>query len=166
MAIRIKRTGHLVLKVKDLERSRRFFTEVLGLPIVGEAPQAGFLFFSPDVKENHHVLAIRQAPEGARMPQADDIGMEHVAYELESFADLQEAYRVLKANNVRFRHVVFHGITKSIYFYDPDGNMLEVYCNVPPDEYKKSVKNPYGLYGDITEELEGKVAQKQGTVAP
>ena len=165
MPIKIKRTGHLVLKVKDLERSKKFFTEVLGLPVVGEAPN-GMLFFSPDVEANHHLLAIRQAEPGARMPEADDVGMEHVAYELGSFADLQEAYRIFKANNVKFRHVVFHGITKSIYFYDPDGNMLEVYCNVPPDEYRKTVKNPYGLYGDISTELEGKTPQRPGTVAP
>ncbi|HEX9444218.1 MAG TPA: VOC family protein [Candidatus Binatia bacterium] len=166
MAIKIKRTGHLVLKVKELERSKRFFTEVLGLPVVGEAPKVGMLFFSPDVQANHHMLAIRQAPEGARTPEAEDIGMEHVAYELESFADLQEAYRIFKANDVKLRQVVFHGITKSIYFYDPDGNMLEVYCNVPPEEYRKTVKNPYGIYGDISAELDGTTPQKPGTVAP
>ena len=165
MAIRIKRTGHLVLKVKNLERSKRFFSEILGLPVVGEAPN-GMLFFSPDVKQNHHLLAIRQAEEGARMPDPEQVGMEHVAYELGSFAELQEAYRIFKENNVKFRHVVFHGVTKSIYFYDPDGNMLEVYCNVPPEEYRKSVANPYGLYGDISAELDGKVPQKPGTVAP
>lgn len=92
--------------------------------------------------------------------------MEHVAYELGLFAELQEAYRIFKENGVRLRHVVFHGVTKSIYFYDPDGNMLEVYCNVPPEEYRKSVPNPYGLYGDITEELEGKTPQRPGTVVP
>jgi len=165
MAIKIKRTGHLVLRVKDLERSKKFFTEILGLPVVGEAPN-GMLFFSPDVKENHHLLAIRQAEEGARMPDPEQVGMEHVAYELGSFAELQEAYRIFKENNVKLRHVVFHGITKSIYFYDPDGNMLEVYCNVPPEEYRKSAPNPYGLYGDISAELEGKLPQKPGTVAP
>ncbi len=165
MPIKIKRTGHLVLRVKDLERSKRFFTEVLGLPVVGES-QNGMLFFSPDVKENHHLLAIRQAEDGARMPDPEQVGMEHVAYELGSFAELQEAYRIFKDNNVKFRHVVFHGITKSIYFYDPDGNMLEVYCNVPPEVYRKTVPNPYGLYGDITDELEGKSPQKPGTVVP
>ena len=36
MSFKIKRVGHLVLKVKDLERSRKFFTEVLGFPQVGE----------------------------------------------------------------------------------------------------------------------------------
>jgi catechol 2,3-dioxygenase len=162
---KIKRTGHLVLRVKDLERSKKFFTEVMGLPLVGDNGK-GMLFFSPDVAVNHHLLAIRQADEGARMPDPKQVGMEHVAYELDSFAELQEAYRIFKENNVKFQHVVFHGITKSIYFYDPDGNLLEVYCNVPPEEYRKTVPNPYGLYGDISAELEGKQPQKPGTVAP
>jgi catechol 2,3-dioxygenase len=165
MSIRIKRTGHLVLRVKDFERSKKFFTEVLGLPLVGDNGR-GMLFFSPDVEANHHLLAIRQADEGARMPDPKQVGMEHVAYELGSFAELQEAYRIFKENNVKFHQVVFHGITKSIYFYDPDGKMLEVYCNVPSEEYRKTVPNPYGLYGDISAELEGKQPQKPGTVAP
>jgi catechol 2,3-dioxygenase len=165
MPIRIRRTGHLVLRVKDLEHSKRFFTEVLGLPLVGDNGK-GMLFFSADVNDNHHMLAIRQAKDGAPLPDPEQVGMEHVAYELGSFAELQEAYRVFKENRVKIRHTVFHGVTKSIYFYDPDGNMLEVYCNVPPEEYRKSVPNPYGFYGEIDAELEGKNSQRPGTVAP
>lgn len=165
MPIKIKRTGHLVLKVKDIERSKRFFTDVLGLPLAGDNGK-GMLFFSADVKDNHHMLAIRQAKDGAAMPDPEQAGMEHVAYELGSFAELQEAWKIFKENNVKIRHVVFHGITKSIYFYDPDGNMLELYCNVPPEEYRKSVPNPYGVFGNIEDELTGKTPQKPGTVAP
>lgn len=165
MAFRIRRTGHLVLRVKELERSKRFFTEVLGLPLVGDNGK-GMLFFSTDLNDNHHMLAIRQAQDGAPLPSENQVGMEHVAYELGSFEELQEAYKVFKENDVRIRHTVFHGITKSIYFFDPDGNMLEVYCNVPPQEYRKTVPNPYGLYGNIEDELQGKVPQKSGTVAP
>ncbi len=165
MPIRIRRTGHLVLRVEDLERSKRFFTGILGLPMVGDNGK-GMLFFSTDVKDNHHMLAIRQANDGAPLPNPEQVGMEHVAYELGSFTELQEAYRIFKENGVRIRHTVFHGVTKSIYFYDPDGNMLEVYCNVPPEEYRKSVPNPYGFYGGIEAELEGMNPQKPGTVAP
>jgi catechol 2,3-dioxygenase len=165
MAIKIKRTGHLVLRVKDLERSRRFFTEVLGLPQVGDNGK-GMLFFSTDTKENHHMLAIRQVPEGAPPLNPQQGGMEHVAYELGSFAELQEAYRIFKENNVKIHMMVYHGIAKSIYFEDPDGNVLEVYCNVPPEEYRKSVPNPYGIWGHIEDELAGKVPQKPDTVAP
>jgi len=44
--------------------------------------------------------------------------------------------------------------------------MLEVYCNVPPEEYRKSAPNPYFRYGSIEDELEGRVPQRPGTVAP
>jgi catechol 2,3-dioxygenase len=100
------------------------------------------------------------------MPDEERIGMEHVSFELGSFAELQDAYRKFQAHDVKIRMTVFHGVAKSIYFYDPDGNQLEVYCNVPPDEYRKSVANPYYNYGRIEDELEGKTPQRPGSVAP
>ena len=89
-AIKIKRVGHLVLKVKDLERSRKFFTEVLGFPQVGENDR-GMLFFSTDAVDNHHMRALREAKPGAAMPEPEQIGMEDVSFELGTFAALQEA---------------------------------------------------------------------------
>ena len=87
MAFKIRRVGHLVLRVKDLERSRKFFTEVLGFPQVGQNDR-GMLFFSTDVADNHHMLAIRQAKEGSGMPDSERVGMEHVSFELGGFAEL------------------------------------------------------------------------------
>jgi len=165
MAFRIRRVGHLVLRVKDVQRSKRFIEEMLGLPAVAEN-ERGMVFFSTDVKDNHHMLAIVPGKEGAATPTPDQIGMQHVSFELGSFAELQEAYRRFKENDVRIEYTVFHGVTKSVYFFDPDGNRLEVYCNVPAEEYKKSVPHPYSRYGAIEDELEGKIPQKPGTVAP
>ena len=165
MGFKIRRVGHLVLNVKDVERSKRFFEEVLGFPVVAQNPR-GMVFFSTDVKDNHHMLAIMPAKEGAAMPARDQIGMEHVSFELGTFAELQDAYRMLKEKGVEIDHTVFHGVSKSVYFYDPDGNRLELYVNVPAEEYKKSVPHPYFRYGSIEDELEGKIPQREGTVAP
>ena len=165
MAFAIRRVGHLVLRVKDVARSRRFFEEIMGLPVVGQN-QRGMVFFSADVKDNHHMLAIVPAREGAALPARDQVGMDHVSFELGSFAELQEAYRRLKHNGVEIDHTTYHGVTKSVYFLDPDGNRLEFYVNVPEEEYRKSAPNPYSRYGGIEDELDGKVPQKEGTVAP
>jgi catechol 2,3-dioxygenase len=165
MAFKIRRVGHLVLRVKDVQRSRRFFEDILGLPVVGQN-ERGMVFFSTDVKDNHHMLALVPGKEGAATPKPDHIGMQHVSFELGTFAELQDAYRRFKENNVQVEYTTFHGVTKSVYFFDPDGNRLEVYCNVPEEEYRKSVPNPYSRYGPIDDELEGKIPQKAGTIAP
>ena len=165
MGFKVRRVGHLVLRVKDVQRSRRFFEDVMGIPAVAQN-ERGMVFFSTDVKDNHHMLAIMPAKEGAAMPTPDHVGMQHVSFELGSFAELQDAYRRLKEHDVPLDHTTFHGVTKSVYFYDPDGNRFEFYCNVPAEEYLKSVPNPYSRYGAIEDELEGRIPQKPGTVAP
>lgn len=165
MAFKVRRVGHLVLTVKDVKRSRRFFEEILGFPVVA-TNERGMVFFSTDARENHHMLALMQGKEGAATPTPDHIGMQHVSFELGSFAELQEAYHRFKEKGVPIEYTTFHGVTKSVYFFDPDGNRLEVYCNVPEEEYRKSVPNPYSRYGGIEDELEGKIPQKAGTVAP
>ncbi len=165
MTFKITRVGHLVLRVKDVERSKRFFTEMLNLPVVAEN-ERGMVFFSTDVEDNHHMLAIMPSKEGAAMPSPDHVGMQHLSFELSTFAELQDAYRRFKENGVNIDHTVYHGVSKSVYFNDPDGNLFEVYCNVPPEEYKKSVPHPYSRYGAIDDELEGKIPQKVGTVVP
>jgi len=165
MGFKITRVGHLVLNVKDVERSKRFFEDVLGFPVVAQNPR-GMVFFSTDLQDNHHQLAIMPAKEGAAMPVRDQVGMQHVSFELASFAELQDAYRKLKEHDVEIDHTVFHGVSKSVYFYDPDGNRLELYVNVPAEQYLKSTPHPYSRYGGIEDELEGKTPQKEGTVAP
>lgn len=165
MNYKVKRVGHIVLRVTDMERSKRFYEDVMKLPVVAQN-ERGMVFFSADVKDNHHMVALMPGKPGATMPSPDHIGMQHVSFELSSFAELQAAYQTLKQEGVNISYTTFHGISKSVYFQDPDGNMLEFYCNVPEAEYRKSVPNPYSRYGSIEAELEGAVPQAAGTVAP
>ena len=64
--------------------------------------------------------------------------MAHVAFRLKTEKELSAAYRELKDRDVPITLTVNHGVTKSVYFLDPDGNELEVYSDNPAEEVKTS----------------------------
>ena len=137
--IRPERIGHVVLKVRSLERSRRFYTEILGMEVMGEVP--GVVFLS-NGRRDHHELGLAEIGADAPMSPPLSVGLVHVAFRLRSEADLRAAYDELKANGVEISYTVNHGVTKSIYFFDPDRHELEVYADNAPAEVS-SFENPY-----------------------
>src|SRR5215813_11989569 len=96
--IRPQKVGHVVLKVRDLQRSERFFTEVLGFEVVTRLKNPRGVFFT--LGEQHHDLAVLEVPPEADEPKADQVGLHHVALQVESFAALKDAYRTLKSHDV------------------------------------------------------------------
>jgi len=126
-----KKVGHVVLKARDLGPIEKFYTEVLGFEVVMRLKQPRGVFFT--LGEQHHDLAVLEVPPEADEPKADQVGLHHVALQVESFAALKDAYRTLKSHDVPIVRAVDHGITKSIYFCDPAGNRLELYCDVGED---------------------------------
>jgi catechol 2,3-dioxygenase len=136
------RIGHVVLKVRDLERSRKFYTEVLGLDVMFEIPGMAFL---ASHRRDHHEIGLMEVGPGAEPPKGPQVGLSHVAFRLADEAELVKAYRELKERQVPISFTVHHGITKSVYFLDPDGNQLEVYWDVPPDQRPKIAKDYMGM---------------------
>jgi catechol 2,3-dioxygenase len=135
------RIGHVVIKVRDLERSRRFYTEVLGLEIMKELPQVKMVFLASN-RRDHHELALAEVGARASAPNPGDVGLSHFAFRLKSIEDLRAAYRELKEHGVPISFTVNHGVTRSVYFLDPDGNQLEVYVDNLPEEIS-GMKDPY-----------------------
>jgi catechol 2,3-dioxygenase len=129
--IRPKKVGHVVLKARDIDQAEKFYTDVLGFQVVMRLKQPRGVFFS--LGEQHHDLAVLEVPAGSDDPKADQVGLHHVALQVEDFAALKDCYRTLKGHNVPIVRAVDHGITKSIYFCDPAGNRLELYCDVGED---------------------------------
>lgn len=57
--------------------------------------------------------------------------MAHIAFQVESYEALSEAYRTLLEHSVEIDRAVDHVNQRSIYFLDPDGNRLEIYYEMP-----------------------------------
>ena len=121
-----KRIGHLVLNVKDVEESTKFYTEVLGFHISKQSDTATFLTCG----EIHHDLALFQS----RIPYKtkDGLGLNHMAIQVEDFEALTAYYRILEHMDI-IERCTDHGMTCSIYLTDPDGNGIELFCNCQED---------------------------------
>ena len=128
-----KQLGHLVIRVRDLEKSERFYSDVLGLKVMNKRP-GSMTFMSADTGMSHE-LALVPVGDDAPGPEEGRVGLYHFAWEMESFDDLKKLYKVMKENDVNIGGIGDHGISLGVYFFDPDGNEIEAYYEMPRDEW-------------------------------
>ena len=135
--IEIKRLGHVVLRVRELERSVHFYRDVLGLKEVARIRDA-MVFFSID-NSSHHDLAIMPVGAGASNPSPDDVGLYHVAFKIgDDIVDLKSAKQWLDSHGVNIVGLSDHTVSQSMYLKDPDGNELELYVDSDPAIWKNN----------------------------
>ena len=126
----VKRVGHLVINVKDLDASTKFYTEIIGFGIAVERPGFGNFLTCGKI---HHDLALFQAKPGAQEVVEGGLGLNHMALQVENWDMLQDFYTHLNANSVEIARTTDHSMTKSIYISAPDGNGIELCCNSQED---------------------------------
>jgi catechol-2,3-dioxygenase len=124
--IRLKKIGHVQLRVADLERSKAFYRDVLGFRVAEQDPKHGDVFMT--LGEDFHTLdlAPHESPETAKGPSRP-LGVGHIAFQVSSYQALREAYCALLEHGVQIDRAMDHVNQRSIYFLDPDGNRLEIY---------------------------------------
>ena len=138
--MQVKELGHVVLYVRDLERSRRFYRDLLGWKEItapgGELPFPVAAFSSG--RTHHELLLIEVGPGATPIPRGRRIGLYHFGLKVgESDAELREARDELVAAGTRILGATDHGITHSLYIEDPDGNEIELYIDVQPARWKE-----------------------------
>jgi catechol-2,3-dioxygenase len=134
MPVPTTKLGHIVLRVRDLARSTRFYTEVLGLRKNGEIPGV-MAFFSTQDNPDSHDLALMQLGPNAGDADPQRVGLYHFAYQVASEEALAEAYRTLRDAGVPITGTGDHGVSKGIYILDPDGIEIEITYDVPPERW-------------------------------
>jgi catechol 2,3-dioxygenase len=133
MMINVTNVGHVVLKVRDLERSVRFYRDVLGLKEVARATFGRPMAFFSATGENHHDIGLFEVGPDAAPPEKNHVGLYHVALRIgHSLEELRAAKAHLEANGVQELRLRDHTVSQSIYLNDPDGNGLELYVDADP----------------------------------
>lgn len=125
------RWSHAFVHVADMDAMVGFYADVLGFEVTdtGEVGGAPVTFMS-QVETDHHQLAFleRPAEDGAALPNR--VG--HFAFRVESLEDVKAMHDRLTADDrVQGIAPVTHGNAWSVYFADPEGNGIEVFCDTP-----------------------------------
>ena len=121
--------SHCVLKVRDVEAMAQFYCDAFGWEIadrggIGEEQEIVFLTGS---SSDHHQMALTNTRK-----DGDGGSLDHNAFRVESVADVKDVLDRMSADErVRYAVPVTHGNAVSVYFADPEGNGIEVFCDTP-----------------------------------
>jgi catechol-2,3-dioxygenase len=126
-AIGLKRLQHIVLWISNVERSVRFYCDVLGFEVKHRFPNAAFLKI-PGSPDDHHLGLFEQTGVGA--PDERVARMYHAAWEVDELTDLPLARRRLLEAGALVG-ASDHGASLSLYAKDPDGLEFEIFWTVP-----------------------------------
>ena len=130
----IRELGHLVLYVRDVQRSAAFYRDVLGwrqiLPEPGQEPVGAAAFSSG--RTHHELLLIEVGADAAPIPAGRRVGLYHFGLKVgDTDDDLREALAGVQAAGATVVGASDHTVTHSLYILDPDGNEIELYIDVP-----------------------------------
>ena len=141
--------NHLVINVRDIEESHRFWTEILGFKQVGVSKRRNgkMRFYSGDHggKFNHHDIALVENPDLPPPPKewamfGMPVAINHIAIHMPSREAWLKQLAWLRKNGVQFHRRVNHGMTHSLYISDPNGYGVEVLYELPREVWGDDIQ--------------------------
>ncbi len=127
-SMKIVKVHHVAIICSDYPKSKRFYTEILGLPIISEVHRAKRGSYKLDLAlpggVQIELFSFRNSPGRLSHPEA--CGLRHLAFEV---VDLDREVAALMSQGVPVEEVRLDALTgrRFTFFSDPDGLPLELY---------------------------------------
>jgi catechol 2,3-dioxygenase-like lactoylglutathione lyase family enzyme len=127
--VRVKKIGHVVFQVSDIERSTKFWTDIMGFN-VSDKNEVGMVFLRHG--SDHHTIALVPAKDQNDLPGAKQVKFHHCALEVGSVSELFKIRDFLKSKGVK---IIYEGRrgpggNPGVEFVDPDGFNIELYATM------------------------------------
>ena len=138
------RIGHVHLKVADLQRSLKFYCELLGFEITTlYGNQAAFISAGG---YHHHIGLNTWHSKGLPAAPVESVGLYHTAILYPTRKDLAVIFDRLRKENYPFTGASDHGVSEALYLDDPDGNGVELYWDRPKDKWPVNTDGTLTMY--------------------
>ena len=139
--------NHLVINVRDMEESHKFWTEILGFKEVGRSSRRPMRFYSGDHsgQMTHHDIALCENPNLPKPPAEWamfdlPVAINHIAITMPNREAWLQQLAWLRHNGVKFHRRVNHGMTHSLYISDPNGYGVEVLYELPREVWGDNIQ--------------------------
>jgi catechol-2,3-dioxygenase len=130
----ITRLNHAVLFVRDIDVAAEFYRDAFGFEELDRPTGMRAAFMRSPVGGNHHDLGLFEVGPNASKPPRGSVGLYHLAWQIDTIEQLAEMARKLTARGA-LTGASDHGVSKSLYGRDPDGNEFEVMWQVPKEAW-------------------------------
>ena len=142
-----RKLGHVGIYVRDLEKSKKFYEDVVGLKVSDVLP--GKAVFMRCGRDHHDTVLFQLAAAKSDRSQTDRVELQQISYEVDRLDDLHRKAAELKAGGITVAgpEQKGPGMDKTIEFSDPDGNRIQFYCDMdqvgwddrsrPPEQWRR-----------------------------
>jgi catechol 2,3-dioxygenase len=139
--------NHVVLNVRDIEESHRFWTEILGFTQVGalrptqsrKRPQMRFYSGDHDGQLQHHDIALVEVRGSTADTEPGATGLNHVAIAMPDREAWLKQLAFLRSRGINFAARFYRGVSRSVHVTDPNGHDVEIMYELPREIWDRDI---------------------------